>query len=77
MDSFNTTRTAVVQEIDATSSAEAWFAQGERLGYDPKARAITAEGAPLCRQLRGDPTLRDRVARRRKASGRRQEGEHK
>src|SRR6516165_9033680 len=47
MDSFNTMQSAALQEIDATSSAEAWFAQGERLGYDPKARAITAEGAPL------------------------------
>jgi len=31
-----------------TSSAQAWFAGGERVGYDPKARAITpAQGAPL------------------------------
>ena len=26
-----------------TSSAEAWFAGGERIGYDPRARAIVAE----------------------------------
>ena len=26
----------------ATPSAEAWFAGGERVGYDPKARAIVA-----------------------------------
>jgi pimeloyl-ACP methyl ester carboxylesterase len=32
----------------ATLSAEAWFAGGERVGYDPKARAMVAEGdAPL------------------------------
>src|SRR5260221_5701924 len=32
----------------ATPSAEAWFAGGERVGYDPKARAIVAaQSAPL------------------------------
>jgi pimeloyl-ACP methyl ester carboxylesterase len=31
-----------------TPSAQAWFAGGERVGYDPKARAIVAaQGAPL------------------------------
>jgi hypothetical protein len=31
-----------------TPSAQAWFARGERIGYDPKARAIVAaQGAPL------------------------------
>jgi hypothetical protein len=31
-----------------TSSAQTWFAGGERVGYDPKARAIIAtQGAPL------------------------------
>jgi pimeloyl-ACP methyl ester carboxylesterase len=40
-------------------SAEAWFAGGERVGYDPKARAIVAaQDAPLRIFLRreGDPT---------------------
>jgi pimeloyl-ACP methyl ester carboxylesterase len=38
--------TAVVAGLPP--SAEAWFAGGERLGYDPKARAIAAAGeAPL------------------------------
>jgi pimeloyl-ACP methyl ester carboxylesterase len=41
-----------------TPSAQAWFAGGERVGYDPKARAIVAApGAPLEVFLRreGDP----------------------
>src|ERR1700761_9459689 len=41
-----------------SSSAQAWFAGGERVGYDPKARAIAAAGdAPLRIFLRreGDP----------------------
>ena len=40
------------------SSAQAWFAGGERVGYDPQARAIvTAQDAPLRIFLRqeGDP----------------------
>ena len=43
---------------DQISSAQAWFADGERISYDPKARAIAAEGgAPLKIFLRreGDP----------------------
>ena len=39
-------------------SAQAWFAGGARVGYDPKARAIVAtQGAPLKVFLRreGDP----------------------
>ena len=42
-----------------TSSAQAWFAGGERAGYDPQARAmVTTGGAPLKVFLRreGDPT---------------------
>jgi pimeloyl-ACP methyl ester carboxylesterase len=36
------------QKIDGTPSARTWFAGGERVGYDPKARAIVAaQGAPL------------------------------
>jgi len=41
-----------------TSSAQTWFAGGERIGYDPEARAIVAGGeAPLRIFLRqeGDP----------------------
>ena len=39
------TATAKTYEIPST---EAWFADGERVGYDPKARAIVGQqGAPL------------------------------
>ena len=62
MNSSNTMQTAAVQKIDATSSAEAWFAQGERLGYDPKARAIRAEGAPLNIFLRREGDLAHAVS---------------
>ena len=43
---------------DQIASAQAWFASGERIGYDPKARAIVTGGdAPLRIFLRqeGDP----------------------
>jgi pimeloyl-ACP methyl ester carboxylesterase len=62
MDFSNTMQTAAVQKIDATPSAEAWFAQGERLGYDPKTRAITAEGAPLNVFLRREGDLAHAVS---------------
>ena len=56
MDPSDTTR-AAAQKICGTPSAQAWFAGGERLGYDPEARAITALAAPLNIFLRreGDP----------------------
>jgi pimeloyl-ACP methyl ester carboxylesterase len=44
--------------VGQTTSAQAWFAGGERVGYDPEARAITtAQDAPLKIFLRreGDP----------------------
>jgi hypothetical protein len=50
------TATAKTHEIP---SAQAWFAGGERVGYDPKARAIVgAQGAPLnvFLKLEGDLT---------------------
>ncbi len=47
---------------DQTSSAEAWFAGGERVGYDPKARAIVAGGdAPLRTFLRAEGNLAQAV----------------
>ncbi len=56
MDPSHTTH-AAAQKIGGTPSAQAWFAGGERLGYDPEARAITALAAPLNIFLRreGDP----------------------
>jgi hypothetical protein len=50
------TATAETHEIP---SAQAWFAGGERVSYDPKARAIVgAQGAPLnvFLKLEGDLT---------------------
>ena len=44
----NTIHTAAARKIGETPSAQAWFAGGERIGYDPKARAIVrAQSAPL------------------------------
>src|SRR5258708_33770231 len=46
-----------------TPSAEAWFAGGERAGYDPKARAIVrAESAPLNVFLRREGSLAHAVS---------------
>jgi pimeloyl-ACP methyl ester carboxylesterase len=48
MSRSNTMHTAAAGEIGGTPSAQAWFAGGERVGYDPKARAIIAgQGAPV------------------------------
>jgi pimeloyl-ACP methyl ester carboxylesterase len=44
----NAMHTVHDQKIDGTASARTWFASGERVGYDPKARAIvTGQRAPL------------------------------
>jgi pimeloyl-ACP methyl ester carboxylesterase len=43
----NTMRAAAAQEIRGTPSAQAWFAGGERVGYDPRTRAVTTPDAPL------------------------------
>src|SRR5262249_47829940 len=44
----NTLHTAAAGKIGGTPSAQAWFAGGERVGYDPQAHAIVAaQGAPL------------------------------
>jgi hypothetical protein len=42
------TPSGTLTRVDQTPSAEAWFAGGERIGYDPEARAIVpAQNAPL------------------------------
>src|SRR5262245_57859961 len=42
------TGAGTVAYADQTCAAQAWFARGERVGYDPKARAIVTSGnAPL------------------------------
>ena len=44
-------------------SAQAWFARGERIGYDPNARAIVrAQGAPLSVFLRREGDLAHAVS---------------
>jgi pimeloyl-ACP methyl ester carboxylesterase len=45
------------REIQGTPSAQTWFAGGERIGYDPQARAVTTPDGPLKIFLRreGDP----------------------
>src|SRR5499425_1257838 len=54
------TATATTHEIP---SAEAWFASGERVGYDPKARAVVgAQGAPLNVFLRREGDLTHAVS---------------
>jgi pimeloyl-ACP methyl ester carboxylesterase len=54
------TATAKIREIP---SAEAWFASGERVGYDPQARAIVgAHSAPLNVFLRREGDLNHAVS---------------
>ena len=38
----NTMPIAATRTTIRTPSAQAWFAGGERVGYDPKARAVVA-----------------------------------
>src|SRR6266853_1532207 len=55
--------TAAPGKIGGTPSAEAWFAGGERVGYDPKARAIVrAQGAALNVFLRRERDLAHAVS---------------
>ncbi len=55
--------TAAAGKIGGTPSAEAWFAGGERVGYDPKACAIVrAQGAALNVFLRGEGDLAHAVS---------------
>jgi len=50
--------TAAAERVGPTPSAQAWFAGGERVGYDPKARAVVAvQGAPLHVFLRREGDL--------------------
>jgi pimeloyl-ACP methyl ester carboxylesterase len=53
----NMMHAAAAHEIRGTPSAQAWFAGGERVGYDPRTRAVTTPDAPLRIFLRreGDP----------------------
>jgi pimeloyl-ACP methyl ester carboxylesterase len=57
MEFSTTTPAAAVQKNDGMPSAQAWFAGGGRIGYDPKARAVARQAARLNIFLRreGDP----------------------
>jgi pimeloyl-ACP methyl ester carboxylesterase len=54
---FNGTQAATAQAIRGTPSAHAWFAGGERVGYDPRTRAVTSPNAPLKIFLRREGDL--------------------
>jgi hypothetical protein len=41
----NTVGAEAVQEIPGTPSAQAWFAGGERVGYDPQTRALDGQSS--------------------------------
>jgi pimeloyl-ACP methyl ester carboxylesterase len=59
----NTMPIAATRTTIRTPSAQAWFAGGERVGYDPKARAIVAaQDAPLKILLRREGELAHAVS---------------
>ena len=63
MNRFNTIPTAAAGKVGGMPSAQAWFAGGERVGYDPKARAIVAaQDAPLKIFLRWEGDLAHAVS---------------
>ena len=54
---------AAAERVGGTPSVQAWFTSGERVGYDPKARAIVAaQGAPLNVFLRREGDLAHAVS---------------
>jgi pimeloyl-ACP methyl ester carboxylesterase len=58
MTALTETRTGTVTYGDPPPSAQAWFAGGERVGYDPNARAIVAAqeaSLRIFRRREGDP----------------------
>lgn len=60
---FTGTDAGTVAHVVRTPSAEAWFAGGRRIGYDPKARAIVrAQGAALNVFLRREGDLAHAVS---------------
>jgi pimeloyl-ACP methyl ester carboxylesterase len=54
---FNWIRAATAQDIRATPSAQSWYAGGERVGYDPRARVLTTSDTPLRIFLRREGDL--------------------
>ena len=60
---YNTMHTAAAPKIGGSPSAQAWFASGERLGYDAEARAVVGvQGAPLRIFLRREGDLAHAVS---------------
>src|SRR5258708_15801739 len=61
---FTSKHSVITEEkVGDTLSAQAWFAAGERLGYDPKARvAVAVQGAPLKIFLRREGDLAKAVS---------------
>ena len=57
-----TARAAAAGEIRGTPSAQAWFAGGERVGYDPRTRALVTPDAPLRIFLRREGDLAHAVS---------------
>ena len=58
-----TMKTLAGADIGVTPSAQSWFAGGERVGYDPKARAMVgAQGGPLNVFLRREGNLAEAVS---------------
>jgi pimeloyl-ACP methyl ester carboxylesterase len=63
MNRSNTMPSAAAGKVGGMPYAQAWFAGGERVGYDPKARAIVAaQDAPLKIFLRGEGDLAHAVS---------------
>ena len=62
--SFTSQHSVVAAEkVGDTPSAQTWFASGERLGYDPKVRAVVAgQGAPLKIFLKREGNLANPVS---------------
>jgi pimeloyl-ACP methyl ester carboxylesterase len=54
---FNGISAATAREIRGTPSAQGWFAGGERVGYDPRTRAVATPDAPLKTFLRREGDL--------------------
>src|SRR5436853_3882157 len=60
---FTVEHPAVAAErVGDTPSAQAWFAAGERLGYDPEARAVAGQDAPLKLFLKREGDLANPVS---------------
>jgi pimeloyl-ACP methyl ester carboxylesterase len=55
-------RAAAAREIRGTPSAQAWFAGGEHVGYDPRTRAVTTPEASLRIFLRREGDLAHAVS---------------